>query len=563
MPVRLVVHGACLELPDAFVSEHPGGEKLLRQASLLADATPLFESYHAPTARGAGSIRTLARTFELDKDSLDPQALEALEAARKAPHYTYSSRGFYADVTQDVRAFFAARSGEGHGTKTSHKATTWWALKALALLAAWGWWARCACALSARTQASVGDDHISGSRFGAWLSGFVLGWLSIMLGFVVMHDASHYAVSSKPLVNEVLAAVVNLSYLWAPTVWLGHHVAGHHSFTGELKYDPDVVHGRPLVRKALADRSSAYLPRALALQRNTTSTGLGLVPWGAIAALGVFPGLFMGQGLTYVRAVLTHKKRYFGAALLPRGPLELTALAVAASVFCGLSFTKPLAVCGWLGGTNAAYFLCIAPDHDTFEAAVQDHDEPALSAFKAQTGLKPAFNSAAGERKAAGVPVWKNRKVEMVAVASSGEDDAVAVAVAIAVATGVAGGVSAKQLGTQPQPQPVVVATPSLQVAAEPRDWGALQARRSANFATDSPVVCCLFGGINYQVEHHLFPGVSHVWYPQLASLVKAACLRHGVPYHSTTWLEALASWCRAIHHAGGESGEAKGAKAA
>ena len=46
--------------------------------------------------------------------------------------------------------------------------------------------------------------------------------------------------------------------------------------------------------------------------------------------------------------------------------------------------------------------------------------------------------------------------------------------------------------------------------------------------------------GLDYQIEHHLFPGLSHVNYPKVAPLVRDFCRRHGYPYRSLSWGEAL-----------------------
>jgi fatty acid desaturase len=46
--------------------------------------------------------------------------------------------------------------------------------------------------------------------------------------------------------------------------------------------------------------------------------------------------------------------------------------------------------------------------------------------------------------------------------------------------------------------------------------------------------------GLDHQIEHHLFPGVSHVHYPRLAPLVEAFCRRHGLPYRRLPWPLAL-----------------------
>ena len=39
-------------------------------------------------------------------------------------------------------------------------------------------------------------------------------------------------------------------------------------------------------------------------------------------------------------------------------------------------------------------------------------------------------------------------------------------------------------------------------------------------------------GGLNYQVEHHLFPKISHEHYPQIRKLVKETCAQYNVSYH-------------------------------
>lgn len=67
--------------------------------------------------------------------------------------------------------------------------------------------------------------------------------------------------------------------------------------------------------------------------------------------------------------------------------------------------------------------------------------------------------------------------------------------------------------------------------AVKPHDWAALQCRTSYNWALTSWVWSHLSGGLNHQVEHHLFPGVCHVHYPGIQPIVQATCAEFGVPY--------------------------------
>jgi linoleoyl-CoA desaturase len=40
-----------------------------------------------------------------------------------------------------------------------------------------------------------------------------------------------------------------------------------------------------------------------------------------------------------------------------------------------------------------------------------------------------------------------------------------------------------------------------------------------------------LVGGLNFQIEHHLFPKISHIHYPALSEIVRKACAEYGIPY--------------------------------
>ena len=60
------------------------------------------------------------------------------------------------------------------------------------------------------------------------------------------------------------------------------------------------------------------------------------------------------------------------------------------------------------------------------------------------------------------------------------------------------------------------------------RDFAAHQVETSVDFARDNRLLTWYLGGLNYQVEHHLFPKTCHVHYPALSPIVEAACQQHG-----------------------------------
>jgi linoleoyl-CoA desaturase len=61
--------------------------------------------------------------------------------------------------------------------------------------------------------------------------------------------------------------------------------------------------------------------------------------------------------------------------------------------------------------------------------------------------------------------------------------------------------------------------------------WAIHQAETTVDFARQSRVVAWLFGGLNFQIEHHLFPRISHVNYPAISKLVDETCRDFGIRY--------------------------------
>lgn len=73
------------------------------------------------------------------------------------------------------------------------------------------------------------------------------------------------------------------------------------------------------------------------------------------------------------------------------------------------------------------------------------------------------------------------------------------------------------------------------------QEWALHQVATTANFATRSKLVSWLLGGLNFQVEHHLFPKISHIHYPKISEMVKETCTQFNVKYiEYPTMLKAL-----------------------
>lgn len=82
--------------------------------------------------------------------------------------------------------------------------------------------------------------------------------------------------------------------------------------------------------------------------------------------------------------------------------------------------------------------------------------------------------------------------------------------------------------------------------------WAEHQMKTTANFAMGNKVISWFVGGLNYQIEHHLFPKVSHVHYPAISKIVMEKSKEYNLPYNKyDTMLEALASHFRVMYSLG------------
>ncbi len=62
-------------------------------------------------------------------------------------------------------------------------------------------------------------------------------------------------------------------------------------------------------------------------------------------------------------------------------------------------------------------------------------------------------------------------------------------------------------------------------------NWAIHQLMNTADFSPRSRIMYWFIGGLNYQVEHHLFPHISHVHYPEISKIVKRTAEQFGLPY--------------------------------
>jgi len=82
--------------------------------------------------------------------------------------------------------------------------------------------------------------------------------------------------------------------------------------------------------------------------------------------------------------------------------------------------------------------------------------------------------------------------------------------------------------------------------------WMVHQFSTTANFATGNKLLTAYVGGLNYQVEHHLFPRICSVHYPAITGIVREVTKKYGVPYYvqPTLW-SAVRSHYRTLKRLG------------
>jgi linoleoyl-CoA desaturase len=64
------------------------------------------------------------------------------------------------------------------------------------------------------------------------------------------------------------------------------------------------------------------------------------------------------------------------------------------------------------------------------------------------------------------------------------------------------------------------------------KSWMVHQLFTTTNFSTKNKIVNWFTGGLNFQVEHHIFPNISHIHYPKIAKIVRETAKEYNLPYH-------------------------------
>jgi linoleoyl-CoA desaturase len=83
-------------------------------------------------------------------------------------------------------------------------------------------------------------------------------------------------------------------------------------------------------------------------------------------------------------------------------------------------------------------------------------------------------------------------------------------------------------------------------------DWAVNQLFNTTNFAPKARLFSWYVGGLNYQVEHHLFPNICHIHYRKLSKIVRETAIEYDLPYNSfNTFRKALVEHGKMLYNLG------------
>lgn len=79
-------------------------------------------------------------------------------------------------------------------------------------------------------------------------------------------------------------------------------------------------------------------------------------------------------------------------------------------------------------------------------------------------------------------------------------------------------------------------------------EWAIHQIKTTANFSRNNRFINWFAGGLNFQIEHHLFPNICHIHYRKISHIVERTAREYGLPYNmKPSFVSALASHTRLL----------------
>ena len=85
-------------------------------------------------------------------------------------------------------------------------------------------------------------------------------------------------------------------------------------------------------------------------------------------------------------------------------------------------------------------------------------------------------------------------------------------------------------------------------------EWAVHELRTTSDFGRNNHLLNWYVGGLNFQIEHHLFPNICHIHYPKIAPIVERTAIEYGIPYNlKPRFRDALASHVKRLKELGNQ----------
>lgn len=222
------IHGKYYDLTDF---NHPGGDDAIWN-SYGRDATVMFEQYHPMVNKTF--LETTLNRYEVPENKIMEAKKHLLPDEDNIFQFEFKSV-FAQELKEEVKLHFI--------TKAKTESTT---IRKVTKASTSKWISVITCLL---LYFFTGLLWLQGSYIG-----LILFPLIQWLNFVTFHDACHFCLSDKPVINKVFSFILpdfSFPYLW----YLQHNVS-HHCYTNIHKKDPDLHHGTYIVRESLSTKFS-------------------------------------------------------------------------------------------------------------------------------------------------------------------------------------------------------------------------------------------------------------------------------------------------------------------
>ena len=294
------------------------------------------------------------------------------------------------------------------------------------------------------------------------------------------HDAGHFAVSRIPWINEW--CVWAMSLISNPIMWQHQHTYSHHSFTNEFDQDPDLHHFHMLLRvhEKVPANAKKYGKQSSLVYVVYSFTFI------AFATCVAIPLFMLEKGHLYGVVNFQDKDRTTKAMGLRLHVAIYGLLVIVVPLFTNKSPLHGLLAVYVHIATMGILFGMFSQINHLTEIALSSDLQTRATKRKECCNSSPRTSST---KKSSSRDVIRNSSIPT------------------------------------------------------EESWARAQVETSNNFATSSWLWYFLSNGLNFQIEHHLFPQLNHCHLHHIAPVVQQTCKEYNVNYKSyDSWHDIMSS---------------------